>query len=316
MWFKNLTLFRLQESFAWSAETLAEQLAQNAFRHCLSQEILSDGWVPPLGRKSTQLVHAVNGCLLFCLQVEEKVLPAAVVKELLTDKVLDIEERELRTVRKREKDRLRDELMLELLPRAFTRSRRTYAYVDLKDHWLVIDNVSPKGIEEVTEQLRETLGSLPITPPHVQQAPASVMTQWLTQHNTLPNAIELADECELRDGTGIIRCKGQDLTSPEIQTHLQAGKQVTRLALTWQERLGFMLSEDLLVRRLRFLDLIQEQLGDVQTETDEELFDAQFALMTGELRAFLPQLLGLFGGEVSTSAKEKVPAEETAATST
>ena len=180
MWFKNLTFFQFQEPFALDASGLAEKLARSEFRPCLSQEMLSDGWVPPLGRHSGELVHEVGDCLLVCLKVEEKVLPPAVIKELLGDRVLEIEEREHRPVGRKEKERLRDELMMELLPRAFSRGRRTYAYIDRSRGWLVIDSVGAKAIEEVTGQLRETLGGLPIRPPQVENAPASVMTAWLS----------------------------------------------------------------------------------------------------------------------------------------
>ena len=110
----------------------------------------------------------------------------------------------------------------------------------------------------------------------------------------------LADECELRDEAeegGVVRCKGQDLSGEEIQVHVQAGKQVTRLALTWNNHIALVLTEDLTIRRLRFLDLVREQLTDLKAETAEQLFGAEFALMTGELALFLPRLLEVCGGE-------------------
>lgn len=304
MWFKNLAVFQLNEAFP-GAETLAERLAGEPFRPCLSQQLLSDGWVAPLGRKATDLVHAVNDCALFCLQTEEKVLPAAVVKELLGDKIEQIEEREQRNVARREKERLRDELMLELLPRAFSRRRRGYAYVDRRMGWLVIDSASPKGIEEITTRLRETLGGptlggLPLALPQVVSAPAAVLTAWLAGSGSPGPAWELEDECELRDAEGVVRCKGQDLTSDEVRNHITAGKQVTRLGFSWNQRVSLLLSDDLLVRRLRFLDLVQEQLD--RSDSPEQLFDAEFALMSGELREFLPQLFGMFGGLAKAKA--------------
>lgn len=292
MWFKNIALFELQKPFKLDAAELAEKLGERRFSPCLSQQMLSDGWVAPLGRKAVDLVHAVNNCFLICLQVEEKVLPAAVIKELLGDKVAEIEDREMRRVRRREKDQLRDELMLELTPRAFTRSRRSFAYIDRDRGWLIIDSASPKGIDELTSQLRETLGSLSLSLPQVASAPAAVMSDWLANGN-VPADVDLEDECELRDGEGVVRCKGQELTSDEIRVHLQAGKQVTRLNFIWADRIGLVLSDDLLIRRLRFTELVQEKLHS-NGDDEAQLFDAQFALMSGELRQFLPRLLDYF----------------------
>ncbi len=299
MWFKNLTLFRFAEPFTLSAKTLAEKLAQAVFYPCTSQAVNSYGWVPPLGRKATDLVHATGSCLLVCLKTEEKVLPAAVIKEIVADKVVEIEEREQRTVRRPEQQQLREEVLQALLPRALTRSQRHYAYIDTRGGWLVVDSANRQVVERLTSTLRRTLGSLPITPLRVASAPARVMTDWLAE-NALADDFALADECELQDRDaegGVVRCRGQDLSSIEILTHLQAGKQVTRLALTWQQRIAFVLTEELGLRRLRFLDVVKEQLD--KTDHAEQLFDAQFALMTGELAVFLPRLLAVFGTAIS-----------------
>ncbi|HXH04380.1 MAG TPA: recombination-associated protein RdgC [Candidatus Competibacteraceae bacterium] len=300
MWFRNLTLFRFQEPFTLSEHELASRLEALRFRPCLSQEMASYGWVSPQGRKGQELVYAVDGCMLLCLQTEAKVLPPAVLKEIVAERVAEIEEREGRNLRRKEKDQLKDEVLMDLLPRAFSRSRQSYAYIDAKRGWLVVDAVGRKAVEELTGVLRKTLGSLPVVPPRVQEAPAAVMTGWLLQ-GELPIGIELADECELRAGGeegGVVRCKGEDLVGEEIRTHLAAGKQVTRLALSWSERIGCVLGEDLSVRRLRFLDQVQEQLPTDAGADEAQRFDAELALMTGELREFLPSLLEWFGGEV------------------
>lgn len=299
MWFKNLTLFRLAEPFEAGAEALAARLEEGVFQPCGRQQPVSHGWVAPLGRQTSDLVHAVNGCLLVCLQVQEKILPAAVINEALGERVKSIEAAQGRTVRRRERETLRDEVLLELLPRAFVRTRRTYAYLEPRSGWLVIDSGGRKAVEELTARLRASLGSLPIRPPRPAAAPAVIMTDWLANGGP-PAGFALQDECELRDGAeegGVVRCKGQDLTGDEIRAHLEAGKQVTRLALSWNERLAFNLAEDLSVRRLRFLDLVREQLDDVNAETAEEVHDAEFALMSGELGLLLPRLLEVFGGE-------------------
>lgn len=304
MWFKNLTLFRFTEPFGLEAAEVAEKLSRAAFRSCDSQAMTSQGWAPPLGRKAMDLIHAVNGRLLLCLQIQEKVLPPAVLREVVEERIADIEEQQARSVRRREKASIRDEVLQELLPRALTRTRRTHAYLSPADGWLVVDAASPKAVEELTGLLRRTLGRLPIALPRVASAPATIMTHWLGT-GELPPDFAPGDACELHDGDeqgGVVRCKGQDLVGDEIRTHLEAGKQVTRLELRWSDRIDFMLGEDLTIRRLRFLDLIQEQIDDLNAETAEEIFDVQFTLMTAELAVLLPRLLDVFGGEVTPAS--------------
>ena len=82
-----------------------------------------------------------------------------------------------------------------------------------------------------------------------------------------------------------------------MHSHLKAGKQVTRLAVSWNERLNCIVDAELAIKRLRFEDVVHEELGELGTDDEVALFDAQFALMTLELGHFFPALFEAFGGE-------------------
>jgi recombination associated protein RdgC len=299
MWFKNLALLRFTESFGLNATELEERLEQRRFRHCGSLEPVSAGWCAPLGKDTFPLVHGTGGFLMVCLQKEEKILPASVVNEIVAERVGEIEEAQGRPVRKKERDGIRDEVLQDLLPRAFSHSRRTYGYIDPKGGWLVVDSASARKTEEFASVLRQVLGSLPVVPLATRERPGAVMTQWLMEDGP-PPGVTLESECELRspeeDG-GIVRCRRHDLSVPEIQNHLEAGKEVIKLAFTWNDRLSLVLDEALSVKRLRFLDLVQEEAADTEADDPAARFDADFAVMSLELAAFLPQLAEMFGGE-------------------
>lgn len=299
MWFKNLAVYRFTEPFTLDANALEQQLQQQPFHACGSHDEFSFGWTSPLGRASDMLVHANNGFLMLCGKKEEKVVPASVINEMLQERINEIEEREARKLPGKERSRIKDELIFELLPRAFSFSRKTYAYIDSQGGWLVVDAASAKKAEDMLGQLRKCLGTLPIVPITATAKPASVMTQWLID-NTSPKDILIEDECELRspeEEGSIIRCKRHDLALPEIKNHLDSGKQVIKLAMSWAERISFVLDESLAVKRLKFLDLIQEQAADIEAFDDVEQFDADFSIMTAELAQFLPRLLELFTAE-------------------
>ncbi len=299
MWFKNLSLYRFTEAFSITGTELAEKLEQMRFRPCGSHDESSFGWTAPLGRGSELLVHESNGYFMVCAKKEEKVLPAAVVNEMVQEKVLEIETQQGSKLSKKERTALKDELVFELLPKAFSFSRVTYAYIDPKGGWVVVDAASAKKAEDLLSCLRRCLGSLPVVPVNTIDSPAATMTGWLME-NKAPDGIQIEDECELRspeEEGGIVRCKNHDLALPEIKNHLESGKQVIKLALNWEDRIAFMLDEDLAVKRLRFLDLVQDQIADVDVETDAERFDVDFSIMTLEFSNFLPRLLELFGGE-------------------
>ncbi|MDT4330572.1 recombination-associated protein RdgC [Methylomonas sp. MED-D] len=299
MWFKNLAVYRFSEPFELSADAVQQKLAESPFKPCGSHDTFSFGWTSPLGRASDDLAHVNNGFLMVCAKKEEKVVPGSVVNEMLQDRITEIEEREARKLPAKERSRLKDELIFDLLPRAFSFSKKTYAYIDSRGGWLVVDAASAKKAEDLLSLLRKCLGSLPVTPIAGNGMASSVMTRWLLS-NQAPGDIVIEDECELRspeEEGAIIRCKRHDLGLPEIKNHLDTGKQVIKLAMNWTDRLSFVLDENLAIKRLKFLDLVQEQAANIEAFDEVEQFDADFSIMTAELAQFLPRLLELFNVE-------------------
>jgi recombination associated protein RdgC len=298
MWFKNLQLLLLNEDFTHTQDALEEALARDRFRPCGPLETGVQGWHPPLGADSEQLSFVGNGCFLLCLRREEKILPASVVNEVLADKVQQLEQEEARDVGRKERKQLKDEVFLDLLPRAFTRSSLTYAYVDPQKRWIVVDAASPKKAEDLVSLLRKSLGSLPARPLLVKQAPPEVMTRWL-EGGDLPAGFEIADQCELRDldeEGGIVRCRRQDLFGDEIQAHLKAGKKAVQLAVDWEERVSLILTDQPAIKRLKFSDELIEEAADTAGDDSYALFDADFTLMSMELRKLVDKVLEVFGG--------------------
>ncbi len=299
MWFKNLAIYRLTETFSLTPAELEEKLQNLAFKPCSATDEFSYGWSSPLGRSSEQLIHQANGFIMLCATKEEKVLPTSVVNEMTADKIAEKEDQEARKLSKKERSELKDQVTFELLPRAFSFSKKTFAYIDPKGNWLIVDAASAKKAEELISFLRKNLGSLPLVPVSTKEKPVSTMTQWLIQ-NESPDDVLVEDECELRapeESGGIIRCKNQDLAAPEIKNHLDTGKQVIKLAISWSDRLSFIVDENLSIKRLKFLDLIQDQVADTEADSAEAQFDVDFTIMSQELSTFLPRLLELFGGE-------------------
>ena len=298
MWFRNLQLYRFTKPFELSAEALEQKLARDTARPCGSLEMSTLGWVPPLGRHGQLLVHEANGRIMICLRKEEKVLPSAVIREELEARSEAFEAEQGRPLRRRERTDLRENIVQELLPKAFTRANLTFAYLDPAQHWLVVDAASPKRAEDLLSLLRRSIESLPVVPPATQLSPVTVMTRWLEQGQAT-GAFMLEDECELREPGeegGIVRVRRQDLAGDEIRAHLNAGKQAVKLALNWNERLHCVITDELGIRRLRFLDVVEDEAAQADVDDYASRFDADFALMALELSHFIPQLLEAFGG--------------------
>lgn len=300
MWFKNIRAYRLTQPFDLSPEKLGENLSVRGFVPCSKSQAVAAGWVPPLGEESQELVHAAAGCLLLKMKREEKLLPATVVREQLDEKVAAIESEQGRKVYRKERLSLKDEIVQDCLPRAFSRSTHVHAYIDVRANWIFVDSASASRAEELLNLLRECIGNFPLLLPQVNNAPSAVMTSWLL-HRSLPDDFELGQECELREPGeegGVVRCRGVDLLSEEVETHLHAGKQVARLALVWDERVSLLLAEDLCLRRLRFTDELMKENEDIPEADAAARLDADFALMADAITGLQQRVLTLFGGEV------------------
>ncbi len=304
MWFKNLIIYRFSEAFEQTPETLETALARAAFRPCASQELASHGWVAPLGeRHSQQLVHAAanGGFMLLCLRRESRLLPASVVRERVDEKVEEIETAEQRRLRKKERDEIRDAVLLELTPRAFTKRSHHYALLAPAQGLLLIDAGSVKQAEELAALLRKTLGELPVAFPSLPAPPSLLFTRWIDGSEAPPADFEPGDECELSDpaeGGAVVRCRRQPLEADEVRGHIEAGKRVTRLAVAWSDQLECVLGDDLSVKRLRFADRLKEEAAEQAGGEDAAAqFDADFVLMSETLVRFVPRLLELLGSE-------------------
>ncbi|MFA9420264.1 MAG: recombination-associated protein RdgC [Gammaproteobacteria bacterium] len=299
MWFKNLQLYRFTKPFELDPETLGQQLGEHSFVPCGSQDTTRSGWVPPLGRHGSEFVHVTSGYLMICCKRQDKLLPAAVVNEALEEKVLQIEEREARELPGKERRSLKDEVVFSLLPKAFARSSLQYAYISPHDNLLVVNAASAKRAEEMIDDLRSALGSLSVIPLASNSQPIDVMTQWVNSAQPAPG-FELGEECELRDNadiSSVIRCKNQNLAAAEIVNHLKTGMHVSKLALNWQERIDFLLDDKLIIKRLRFSELVQEQADEIEADDVATQFDVDFSIMALELSGFFKALTNALGGE-------------------
>ncbi len=295
MWFRNLRIYTLADDFNLS-DDLEERLERNLFKPCGRQELASFGWSSPFGQNHETLFHKIGNCYLFVAKKEEKVLPTAVVNAHLDETIAQIEAEEARKVAGKEKQSLKEDLIHRLLPQAFSRFHFTWGMLDLDHRIVVVDASAANRAEDFLGLLRSSLNSLPVKPWFSEQPSELYFTQWLKE-GSIPGEFSFGDEVELRDGDGeggIVRYRQHELTGTEIETHLEHGKQATKIGVNWQERMTFVLDADLAIKRFKPTDVLLDEQDKLVDATPEQKIDADFALLSGEIHALYPQLVNLF----------------------
>lgn len=296
MWFKNLIIYRLPAGWAVSAAELEEKLSARTLQPCGSFEMQSRGWVH--SSSAQRYVHTTNGQHLIALGVDQKLLPGSIIRQVATERAVQIAEQQGFPVGRRQMRELKERVTEELRARALTRRRITRAWIDLVNGWFIVDAAGGARADELVETLRDTLGSLPVQFLETERVPHASMAAWLMLGDA-PQRFVIDQDLELQavDKTkATVRYVRHPLEGKEIQAHLSSGKYATRLGLTWNDRVSFVLTEKLQVKRVEFLEISKDK-PDGESQSAEEQFDIDFLLMTGELSQLLSDLCEALGGE-------------------
>lgn len=310
MYFKNAQTYRLSTEWPITAETLHEQLAAKPFRPCGTQDFESRGWVAPCD--GGEFVHAIGDNWLVCMQTEAKILPPAVINKEADARAAVIADQQGFKLGRKAMKELREQVTTELLPRAFTRIRRTYAWLNVQAGWLVVDAASERKAEDVLELLRHSLDTFPLTLLRTERSPMSAMADWLA--GEAPEGFTIDQDFALQsiaEDRARATFKGHDLEDTHVIEHLEAGRLPIKLAMTFDDRLSFVLTDRGALKRIDFLDVIRDQVAADEHEDAQALFDAEFALMTSEVLRLLPAIVAAMGGELARtpdlidSAKEQ-----------
>lgn len=314
--FKTASFFRIANEFVLPPlDALEEALQAARFVPCGPTQPDSHGWVAPRGNKSTMLAESVGGQVILKLCTERRPLPASAVKQAVEER---IEKYKLETgnerVSARIKKEMKEEVVQDLLPRAFTKRSTTLVWLDPVNKLLVVDSGSLTGADKVVTALVEALSEVPgaaplmVRPVQTNESAVACMSHWLATREA-PVSFTVDRDCELKtpdEQKSAVRYSRHTLEIDEVAQHIAAGKLPTQLAMTWNDRVSFVLNETAQVRKLKLLDVVMD--GMQKGGKDDDGFDADAAILTGELSALIPDLLEALGGEVEEGAVAAVPA--------
>ena len=296
MWFKNLQLHRLPVPWSVTPEQMEKWLAPHVFQPGSSVEMQTQGWASP--RDNDSLVYSINRQMLLVFRAEKKLLPASVVNQVTRARALEVEEQQGFKLGRKQMRELKEQVTDELLPRAFSIRRDTRVWIDTVHGWLVIDAASQAVADDVLGLLVKSIDQLPLASVRVAQSPVAAMTEWLLTGDA-PAGFTLDQDTELRSaaqGNATVRYVGHALDVEDMRRHIEAGKQCMRLAMTWSDRVSFVLTPSLTIRRVTPLDVLKDA-SDPTAHNDDEQFDSDMTLMTGELARMFADIVEVLGGE-------------------
>lgn len=302
--FSNLTVYRIAPNWEPSLETMEAALDAARFAPCSASQDKSVGWAEPRGEEHGPLVESVAGQRILKLVIETKAVPGSVVKEKAQEAADHIEATTGRKPGKKETKELREDALQALLPQAFPRRGSVWVWFDMKNGLLVTDAGSQSKNDEVVTALVRVFDGLAVTLLQTAMTPQTAMTQWLATtdpQNDWPEGFNIERECELKSADeekSTVKFTRHHLATDEVRKHLAEGKLPTRLAISWEGRVGFTLTESMQLKKISFL----EGVFDDRPSDDDSGFDADVALATGEISKLLPALIGALGGEIAPGA--------------
>ena len=296
--FKNMIVYRIAPGWQADLVQVEEALAKAPFMECGATQEKSLGWVPPRGEQHGALAESVGGQWILRFMVESKVLPGSVLNRRVKEKAARIEQETGRKPGKKESKELKEEAKLDLLPMAFTKQGSMWVWIDCAARTLVLDTSSQARADEVVSSLVELLPpGFAVALLNTQTSPQAAMSHWLAAQEP-PVGFTVDRECELKSADeekAVVRYARHPLDIEEVQAHIAAGKLPTKLALTWDDRVSFMLTEGLQLKKIAFLDTVFEG-----SKADDGGFDTDVAIATGELSKLLPDLVEALGGEADS----------------
>lgn len=290
MWFKNLRVYQLNTPLTLSIEAMEQALAEYRFTPCTGQQASSSGFTAPF--ESTQnFCYQNQQFIFFALKRQEKILPAAVVQDEMQPRLDALEQEKGRSLSRKEKDSLKEDVTFELLPRAFSRSQTIFACFDQTKQRILINTSSSSKAEDMLALLRKAFGSLPALPWLDPYKLSAQLQLWL-QNKALPHGFTLGAEVELKapDEEGAkVRFSNHILTTDDVQSHLE-DKLVTRIELEQDERLSWKVCDDGSIKGIQYHDNISSHNDELGWEDEEARLAADTLLMCSTLAESLDQL--------------------------
>jgi len=288
--FKNAILYHINCSNPLpDRAAMDDALGGVVFAPTAPTQQASAGFVPPRGHEHAALHERIAGELILKVRTETRAVPAAELQRQVDAKAKVIEDQTGRKPGKKQRRELKEEVLLELLPRAFPKRADALVWISPNKNLVVVDASSAARASDVAALLVQSQALGEGCSLHLLQtnlSPAAAMAAWLAAGEVDGGNFTLGREAELKaadETKATVKYAHHGLDLDEIRGHLrQGGKLPTKLALDWRGRVGFVLTDTLAIKRIAMDDGVIGSAGE-----QADAFDADVAIFTGEMGPLL-----------------------------
>ena len=291
---KNLIIYRIVDGTLPTIEEAEKAIAAAPYIEAAKSANLSCGFIPPRGLEHGAFVESVWGHWIIRHMLEVRTVPSAAIQRRVDELKRVIEESTGRKPGRKETMELKEQANLELLPNAFSNLKQHTIWIDPNAGTLAVDAGSQAAADVVVSDFIKAVDGVALALLDIKTSPQAAMAHWLKSQEP-PAGFSIDRECELKsagEDKAVVRYARHPLDIEEVQAHIEAGKLPTKLAMSWDDRVSFVLTEGLQLKKIAFLD-------DVFADpvVHDKNFDADVAFATGEFSQLILDLVKALGGE-------------------
>lgn len=295
--FKNAIAYLVTPGFNLDPDLLSRRRA----RPCGPSEGRTSGFTQPCAHSTAGLAHHVAGHTLICLETEDRLLPGSVIADEVEQRATDLERAQGYRPGRKQMREIKEQVTLDLLPKAFTQKRRTLGV--FAGPFFIVDTSSPARAEMMTEALSYALGPLPLSIVQTAKGITGEMIQWLLGET--PDGLTVDDFVELErvdPGKPAIAYKRTKLDESDMRRRIADAYVPRKIGISLNDRLSLKVDDSLHLKQIAPLELMQMDRRQRFDEAKDvaQVFDADITLMSGELVCAYNFLIATLGGLAET----------------
>jgi len=280
---KNIQMYSIDPDWVFDEDHLLKVMASRESREIGRMDLSHIGW----GRfENGEFIIRTGDKLLLKLTERKKVVPPAAVKMELNKKVKDFERKEGRSPARKEKNELKDEVMMEILPKALEVEKNMFMIIDIADKRMYVGAGTLKAGDDIAGAVVEDLG-ISVVPYTGSEDMVVSMTHWLMNDGVADDeSFAIGGSCSMEgadEKKSKVKLSNVNLSSDECREHVAVGYKVVDIELYIPDTVSFTITKDTTIKKLAFDDMFID--SDDELDDEVSFIMAQIELIVDAVKS-------------------------------